>query len=117
MSNDPWNTIHTLAALFAQLDGGRGLTPEEQWTLQVLKISEEVGEAAQAVIGARATNPRKGHSHTWDDVQEEVTDCVITGMVALARMRPDDAPDYFVAVLTKKAARFLPASSGVTEST
>ncbi|MGW8604547.1 hypothetical protein ACWGLB_37085 [Streptomyces sp. NPDC055893] len=45
MSNDPWNTIHTLAALFAQLDGGRGLTPEEQWTLQVLKISEEVGEA------------------------------------------------------------------------
>ncbi|MEU7121726.1 MazG-like family protein [Streptomyces zaomyceticus] len=115
MSNDPWNTIRSLAALFTQLDAGRGMTPEEQWTLQVLKISEEVGEAAQAVIGARATNPRKGQSHTWDDVQEEVTDCVITGMVALARMRPDDAPDYFAAVLAKKAAKFLPASAGATE--
>ncbi|MFE6856064.1 hypothetical protein ACFVDH_35375 [Streptomyces sp. NPDC057674] len=55
MRNDPWSTIRTLAALFAQLEGGRGLTPEEQWTLQVLKISEEVDEAAQAVFGARAT--------------------------------------------------------------
>ncbi|MCD2468608.1 MazG-like family protein [Streptomyces sp. MBT42] len=110
MSNDPWNTIRTLAALFTQLDTARDIAPEEQWTLQVLKISEEVGEAAQAVIGARATNPRKGHSHTWEDVQEEVADCVITGMVALARLRPADAADYFATVLATKAAKFLPAS-------
>ncbi|MEU2116332.1 MazG-like family protein [Streptomyces sp. NPDC016459] len=110
MSDDPWNTIRTLAAHFARLDSTRGLTPEEQWTLQVLKITEEVGEAAQAVIGARATNPRKGLSHTWDHVQEEVADCVITGMVTLARMRPDDAADFFAAVLAEKAAKFLPAT-------
>ncbi|WP_406065409.1 MazG-like family protein [Streptomyces sp. NBC_01077] len=111
MSNDSWNTIRTLAALFTQLDTARDMTPEEQWTLQILKISEEVGEAAQAVIGARGTNPRKGDSHTWEHVQEEVADCVITGMVTLARMRPDDAPDYFATVLAKKAAKFLPYSA------
>ncbi|MEU2077300.1 MazG-like family protein [Streptomyces sp. NPDC013489] len=106
--NDPWDTIRTLAARFAEFDAERGLAAEEQWTLQVLKLSEEVGEAAQAVIGVRAANPRKGRSHDWEQVQEEVVDAVITGMVALTRMRPDDAPEFFASVLARKSAAFLP---------
>ncbi|MCB8905053.1 MULTISPECIES: MazG-like family protein [unclassified Streptomyces] len=106
--NDPWDTIRSLAALFSEFDAERGLAAEEQWTLQVLKLAEEVGEAAQAVIGVRAANPRKGRSHDWEQVQEEVVDAVITGMVALARMRPDDAPEFFASVLARKSARFLP---------
>ncbi|MFE5597190.1 MazG-like family protein [Streptomyces sp. NPDC056549] len=106
----PWDTIGSLAALFARLDSERGLTTDEQWTLQVLKLSEEVGEAAQAVIGVRATNPRKGRSHSWEHVQEEVADAVITGMVALARMRPDDPAEYLAAVLAEKSAKFLPGT-------
>ncbi|APE19928.1 MULTISPECIES: MazG-like family protein [Streptomyces] len=106
--DDPWDTIRSLSALFTEFDAGRGLTPEEQWTMQVLKLTEEVGEAAQAVIGARASNPRKGRSHSWEQVQEEVVDAVVTGMVALTRMRPDDAPEFFAAVLARKAAKFLP---------
>ncbi|MFH9728090.1 MazG-like family protein [Streptomyces sp. NPDC017254] len=106
--NDPWDTIRSLAARFAEFDTERGLAPEEQWTLQVLKLSEEVGEAAQAVIGVRAANPRKGRSHSWEQVQEEVVDAVVTGMVALSRMRPDDAAEFFTAVLAEKAAKFLP---------
>ncbi|MER6735854.1 GNAT family N-acetyltransferase [Streptomyces puniciscabiei] len=111
---DDWDTIQRLADTFSRLDAENGLTPEEQWTLQVLKLAEEVGEAAQAVIGARGTNPRKGHSHTWTDVQDEVADAVITGMVALARLRPD-AREYFTAVLARKAVKFLPGQESGNE--
>ncbi|KUM99397.1 hypothetical protein AQI95_39690 [Streptomyces yokosukanensis] len=111
---DDWDTIQRLADTFSRFDAEKGLAPEEQWTLQVLKLAEEVGEAAQAVIGARGTNPRKGHSHTWADVQDEVADAVITGMVTLARLRPD-AREYFTAVLARKAVKFLPAQDSGDE--
>nr|WP_075001307.1 MazG-like family protein [Streptomyces qinglanensis] len=88
---------------------------EQQWTLQVLKLSEETGEAAQAVIGVQGTNPRKGHSHTWEDVHAEVADVVITGLVALARMRPDDAADFLRRQLVRKAARFPAAGRSGAE--
>ncbi|MEU2715468.1 GNAT family N-acetyltransferase [Streptomyces sp. NPDC007205] len=105
-TTDEWDTIQRLADTFSGFDTKNGLQQEEQWTLQVLKLAEEVGEAAQAVIGARGTNPRKGHSHTWTDVQDEVADAVITGMVALARLRPD-AREHFTSVLARKAVNFL----------
>ncbi|WP_432141119.1 MazG-like family protein [Streptomyces sp. bgisy084] len=106
-----WETIGRLARRFDAHDDARGLDQAQQWTLQVLKIAEETGEASQAVIGARGTNPRKGHSHTWQDVHAEVADIIITGMVALARMRPDDAEQYLRRQLAAKAAKFLPAAS------
>ncbi|CAL9324565.1 MazG-like family protein [Streptomyces sp. SudanB182_2057] len=103
----PWDDIGRLAALFTSLDTGRGMTPEQQWTLQALKISEEAGETAQAVIGAWGTNPRKGQSHTWRHVQEEVADTAITSLVALYRMLGEEAPAFFAAVLAEKSAKFL----------
>ncbi|MFG2616828.1 MazG-like family protein [Streptomyces sp. NPDC048507] len=103
-----WNVIGELARTFQARAEERGLSQEEQWTLQVLKIGEEFGEAAQAVIGVRGSNPRKGFSHDWADVQAEVADTVITGLVALARMRPDDAEEYLARQLALKAANFLP---------
>ncbi|WP_031009485.1 MazG-like family protein [Streptomyces sp. NRRL F-5727] len=107
MSTVPWQTIGRLAELFTRLDTARGIPAEQQWTLQVLKLTEEVGESAQAVIGAWATNPRKGQSHTWGHVQEEVADSAITSLVSLHRMLGDQAPAFFEAVLVRKAARFL----------
>ncbi|WP_251055264.1 MazG-like family protein [Streptomyces sp. ISL-66] len=103
---DPWKTIGALAARFDVHDRERGMGREESVTLQILKIGEEFGEAAQAVIGAKGTNPRKGHSHTWGDVEAEVADVIITAMVALARMRPD-APAYLAEHLREKSQRFL----------
>ncbi|MGW0994713.1 MazG-like family protein [Streptomyces sp. NPDC002520] len=103
---DTWPTISALADHFNANHAALGLPAEEGYTLQVLKIGEEFGEAAQAVIGARGTNPRKGHSHTWDDVHAEVADTAITSLVALARMRPDAAA-YFAAQLALKASAFL----------
>ncbi|WP_406222793.1 MazG-like family protein [Streptomyces decoyicus] len=110
VEKDIWETIGRLARRFDAHDDARGLDQAEQWTLQVLKIAEETGEASQAVIGARGTNPRKGDSHTWQDVRAEVADVIITGMVALARMRPEDADQYLRPQLTAKAAKFLPAT-------
>lgn len=115
-SNPPlWDVIGQLAALFTGLDSERGMTPEQQWTLQVLKLTEEVGESAQAVVGAWGTNPRKGQSHTWRHVQEEVADTAITSLVTLHRMLGDEAPAFLTDVLAQKSAKFLPKSSHMEE--
>ncbi|MFJ6717343.1 MazG-like family protein [Streptomyces sp. NPDC091259] len=104
--DDSWKTVAALAARFDEHDRTRGVAREESVTVQILKIGEEFGEAAQAVIGAKGSNPRKGDSHTWDDVEAEVADVIVTAMVALARLRPD-APAFFAAHLREKSARFL----------
>ncbi|MFC5906309.1 MazG-like family protein [Streptacidiphilus monticola] len=81
-----WDVIDRLAAW---LDRGNRVGGEMQTVLQILKISEEAGEVAEAVIGAIGQNPRKGFSHTWTDVQEELCDVIVTAMVALTRVTPD----------------------------
>lgn len=111
LNTSPWETIGRLADLFTSLDTARGIPAEQQWTLQVLKLAEEVGESAQAVIGAWATNPRKGQSHTWEHVQEEVADTAITSLVALHRMLGFEAPAFFETLLAEKAASFLASSN------
>ncbi|GAA2439996.1 hypothetical protein GCM10010273_17260 [Streptomyces lavendulocolor] len=63
------------------------------------------------MVGAWGTNPRKGQSHTWCDVQEEVADTAITSLVTLHRMLGDEAPAFLAAVLAQKSAMFLPLSS------
>ncbi|WP_166027922.1 MazG-like family protein [Streptomyces chilikensis] len=109
-------TIEALARHFDDHDDRLGLTPHEQWTLQVLKLAEETGEAAQAVIGARGTNPRKKHIPAdWSDVHAEVADVVVTSLVALQRMRPDDAAAYLREQLASKAEKFLPAPAAPAE--
>ncbi|MFJ3226728.1 MazG-like family protein [Streptomyces sp. NPDC086783] len=81
-----WATIEDL---HTWLDDNRTHDGPEGLLLRMLKLSEEVGEVAQAVIGATGHNPRKGRSHTWDDVRAELCDVVITAMVALRTLTPD----------------------------
>jgi NTP pyrophosphatase (non-canonical NTP hydrolase) len=100
---DPWETIDRL---HAWLDADRAHGGREGLLLRVLKLSEEVGEVAQAVIGATGQNPRKGVSHTWDDVRSELCDVVITAMVALRTLAPD-AREVFTARLASVADRSL----------
>ncbi|MEU6812360.1 MazG-like family protein [Streptomyces sp. NPDC046831] len=83
---DVWTSID---ALWAWLETSRPHSGQEGLLLRMLKLSEEVGEAAQAVIGATGQNPRKGASHTWEDVQAELCDVVITALVALRTLTPD----------------------------
>ncbi|MFE5739101.1 MazG-like family protein [Streptomyces celluloflavus] len=85
---DTWQTIARLAG---RLEDHSTLPREQRILLQLLKIQEEAGEVAEAVIGAMGQNPRKGYSHTWKDVEAEVCDVIVTGMVALTRMNPEAA--------------------------
>ncbi len=48
-------------------------TRELAWE-RIGKLPEEVGEVFEAFIGAGGTNPRKGFTHTIDDVKRELLD-------------------------------------------
>lgn len=60
-----WDSVD---GLHAWLDAHGAVDGREALLLRVLKLSEEVGEVAQAVIGTTGQNPRKGTTHSWDDV-------------------------------------------------
>jgi len=77
-----------LAAVAAYFDKHNG-TDDHEHTLQILKIGEEFGEVVEAWIGVRGQNPRKGVTHTLDDVATELCDTVVTAMVALQRLGYD----------------------------
>ncbi|MEU3843346.1 MazG-like family protein [Streptomyces sp. NPDC028635] len=98
-----WGTVEELWAWLEERRGHDGL---DGLLLRVLKLSEEVGEVAQAVIGATGQNPRKGASHTWDDVQGELCDVVITALVALRTLTPE-ARDVFAGHLERVRRRSL----------
>jgi NTP pyrophosphatase (non-canonical NTP hydrolase) len=102
---DLWGSID---ALWAWLEANRPVDVDDQGSLlmRMLKLSEEVGEAAQAVIGATGRNPRKGVTHTWEDVQGELCDVVITALVALRTLTPDTR-EVFTRHLTRVAERSL----------
>ncbi|QKW23156.1 hypothetical protein HUT16_32375 [Kitasatospora sp. NA04385] len=104
MDERQWETVRRLADWLAE---GSTQPPEMQRVLQCLKLGEEAGEVAEAVIGALGQNPRKGFSHSWDDVADELCDVVITALVALVRVHPDP-PAAFDAHLAKVADRVLP---------
>ncbi|MFJ9607662.1 NUDIX domain-containing protein [Kitasatospora sp. NPDC101176] len=59
--------------------------------LQVVKIQEEAGEVAEALLGVLGANPRKGVSHTVADLQGELCDVITAAMVALRETTPDAA--------------------------
>lgn len=100
---EPWDTAHRLVRW---LDAETDASPEAARLLRILKITEEAGEVAEAVHGASRANPRKGASHSWQDVQRELCDVILTAMVALATLTPD-AREVFAAHLTAVADRSL----------
>ncbi|MCI3270129.1 MazG-like family protein [Streptomyces cylindrosporus] len=108
-SPDLWSSID---ALWTWLDGNRPLGGKEGLLLRMLKLSEEVGEVAEAVIGATGQNPRKGVTHTWDDVQAELCDVVITALVALRTLTPDTR-ETFTRHLQRVTERSLGPSTDV----
>ncbi|WP_329493687.1 MazG-like family protein [Kitasatospora herbaricolor] len=105
---DTWDIINSLAARLDSRSTRRG---EERWLVQIVKLQEEVGEVAEAAIGALGENPRKGFSHSWDDVRAEACDVITTGMVLLARMGGDPRR-LFEEHLRRLAARDLRPERG-----
>ncbi|MFH9980411.1 MazG-like family protein [Streptomyces sp. NPDC017179] len=107
---DLWSAVDDL---WAWLDGHRPLGESREATVlpRILKLSEEVGEVAQAVIGATGQNPRKGTTHTWDDVEAELCDVVITALVALRTLTPQ-AREVFARHLDRVRQRSLGPGGG-----
>ncbi len=76
--------------------------------VQLLKLSEEVGEVADAFIGMHGLNPRKGVCRTREDLLGELSDVIIiTAAVAMCRAigDPQDARAAFEAHLSSVIAR------------
>ncbi|MFJ8145499.1 MazG-like family protein [Streptomyces sp. NPDC096094] len=102
---DLWNTIDDL---WKWLESDQTIDGREGLLLRMLKLSEEVGEVSEAVIGATGQNPRKGITHTWDDVEAELCDVVITALVVLRTLTPR-AREVFARHLARVARRSLPS--------
>lgn len=98
-----WDNVDDL---HAWLDAHRPAGGREGLLLRILKLSEEVGEVAQAVIGATGQNPRKGTTHTWQDVQAELCDVALTALIALRGLTPD-AHEVFTRHLEQVTDRSL----------
>ncbi|MDI6101882.1 MazG-like family protein [Actinoplanes sp. NEAU-A12] len=87
-------TTHTITdaarRIAAQLDarGNSDLTGLPETLCRALKVQEEAGEMAQAVIGVLGQNPRKGVTHTWDDVVHEAIDTVMAALVFAETVQP-----------------------------
>ncbi|WP_448317900.1 MazG-like family protein [Streptomyces sp. CO7] len=88
-----WESVEDL---WTWIDRNNTRPREQEVLLAVLKLSEEVGETAQAVIGAMGHNPRKGVTHDWDDVRAELCDVALSALVALRILTPD-AGEVFTA--------------------
>lgn len=60
--------------------------PEAVTWGRLSKLSEEVGEVIRAWIGVTGQNPRKGVTHTHDDVRKELLDVAVTALAAYEHM-------------------------------
>ncbi|MFI7576697.1 MazG-like family protein [Micromonospora sp. NPDC049497] len=92
----------------AWLDAANG-TGQAELTCRILKLSEEAGEVAGAWIGMVGQNPRKGVTHTREDVAAELADVAFTALVAIESLGLD-ARTVLDECVTKVRTRLLPPS-------
>lgn len=97
-----------------RLYGYHGDVPVEA---RLLKLTEEVGEVAEAYIGIQGLNNRKGTCKTPDDLLDELADVIITAAVAMSGVAgdTDQARRHFerriTAVTTRAGLQTAPADS------
>jgi hypothetical protein len=96
-----------IAAITQKLDRNSVLPAEQERFARVLKIGEENGEVVDAFLGALGQNPRKGITNGFDRVGEELTDVVITTLVAMYTVLGEAAPAAFAAAFERVTARTL----------
>jgi 8-oxo-dGTP diphosphatase len=75
-----WDEVDSLLTYL-----GRDVPPE----VRVLKLAEETGEAAEALIGMRGWNPRKGKTGGEAELVDELADVILTAAVAMAGITQD----------------------------
>lgn len=86
MDTRMWAHIEDLRKM---LDAHHATAGQDVLPQRLLKIVEETGELSQAYQGLIGANPRKGVTHTEEDVVTEVCDVIIAGAVTLATLSSD----------------------------
>jgi NTP pyrophosphatase (non-canonical NTP hydrolase) len=61
--------------------------------IRLLKLAEEVGEAAEAFIGMHGMNSRKGACRSRADLLAELADVIITAAVAMTGVTGGDVDE------------------------
>lgn len=103
MTPDQWAAVRRLVEW---LDSANG-HGEHETAMRLMKLAEESGEVMQAYIGATGQNPRKGRTHTYEDVADELCDVILTAAIALHRFS-DDPAGLFDDRVRRIARRSLP---------
>ena len=84
-------TSQQIAAISQWIDDGNaGRDPEAITWGRIAKASEEAGETIGAFIGATGQNPRKGVTHTLDDVRAELMDVALSAIGAVDHLNGND---------------------------
>jgi NTP pyrophosphatase (non-canonical NTP hydrolase) len=96
-----------VADITAWLDTANPDSPHED-SMRVLKLVEEAGEAAAAYIGMVGQNPRKGVTHSRDDLLSELADVALTALCAIQHFTRDQATTR--ATLAAKTHRIIARS-------
>ncbi len=90
----PADRVDAVVTALDASDARAGIGRRDGLNLRVLKVGEEFGEAAQALIGACGQNPRKGVTHTYGDVRAELYDVALTALVAAASLHADWTDEF-----------------------
>ncbi|MFC6081332.1 MazG-like family protein [Sphaerisporangium aureirubrum] len=106
MTLDIWQPIEDLVTW---LDTHTTQPADVELLLRLMKVVGEAGEVADAIDGVYGHNPRKGITHTWEDVDSELCDVILTAMAAL-RSRTPDAAQTFKNHLSRVTARSIATS-------
>lgn len=85
-----WNLFEDIADITAWLDTSNPAGPHED-AMRVMKVAEEGGEAVAAYIGMVGQNPRKGVTHTMNDLLSELADVAVTALAAMQHFTQDEA--------------------------
>ncbi len=64
------------------LDRSNG-TSDHETSMRLLAVMEEVGEVSKAYRGMKGQNPRKGVTHTREDLMDELVDVAVGALVTL----------------------------------
>ena len=106
---DTRDLFSVVADITAWLDASNPAGAHED-AMRVLKLTEEAGEAAAAYIGMVGQNPRKGVTHTLDDLLGELADVALTALCAIQHFTQSETAtrallDFRAAHVASRAAR------------
>lgn len=122
-NRETWDMFADIAAITRWLDANTPDSPQEDAT-RVMKAGEEIeeayralavidvafGRAVTAYIGFTGENPRKGVTHTLDELATELADIAITAMCAIAHFYPVQSPLMVRAFMAAKITEIIKRS-------